>query len=60
MTSEYGAARQLEKIDMLDIAEHVVLNKYDKRAPEDELRDIRKQWTRNHVAFDMPDEEVPV
>ena len=60
MTSEYGAASQLEKIDMLDFADLVVLNKYDKRGAEDALRDIRKQWTRNHVAFDMPDEEVPV
>ena len=44
MTSEYGAASQLEKIDMLDFAELVVLNKYDKRGAEDALRDVRKQW----------------
>ena len=60
MTSEYGAASQLEKIDMLDFADLVVLNKYDKRGAEDALRDIRKQWKRNHVVFDMPDEDVPV
>src|SRR5210317_302291 len=60
MTSEYGAASQLEKIDMLDFADLVVLNKYDKRGAEDALRDIRKQWKRNHLAFDMPDDEVPV
>jgi methylmalonyl-CoA mutase len=60
MTSEYGAASQLEKIDMLDFAELVVLNKYDKRGAEDALRDIRKQWKRNHVAFDTADEDIPV
>ena len=60
MTSEYGAASQLEKIDMLDFADLVVLNKYDKRGAEDALRDIRKQWKRNHVAFRTADEDVPV
>ncbi|ADV27471.1 Methylmalonyl-CoA mutase [Pseudoxanthomonas suwonensis 11-1] len=60
MTSDYGAASQLEKIDMLDFAELVVLNKYDRRGAEDALRDVRKQWKRNRVAFQVPDEEVPV
>ena len=60
MTSDYGAASQLEKIDMLDFADLVVLNKFDKRGAEDALRDIRKQWKRNRLAFDMPDDEVPV
>ncbi len=60
MTSDYGAASQLEKIDMLDFADLVVLNKYDKRGAEDALRDIRKQWKRNHTQFTLPDEEVPV
>jgi methylmalonyl-CoA mutase len=60
MTSEYGAASQLEKIDMLDFADLIILNKYDKRGAEDALRDIRKQWRRNHVAFDVADDEVPV
>ena len=60
MTSEYGAASQLEKIDMLDFADLVVLNKYDKRGAEDALRDIRKQWKRNHKAFDVADEDIPV
>jgi methylmalonyl-CoA mutase len=48
MTSEYGAASQLEKIDMLDFAELIVLNKFEKRGAEDALRDVRKQWRRNH------------
>ena len=60
MTSEYGAASQLEKIDMLDFADLIVLNKYDKRGAEDALRDIRKQWKRNHTAFDTADDDVPV
>jgi isobutyryl-CoA mutase len=60
MTSEYGAASQLEKIDMLDFAELVVLNKFEKRGAEDALRDVRKQWKRNRKAFDTPDERVPV
>ena len=60
MTSDYGAASQLEKIDMLDFADLVVLNKFDKRGAEDALRDIRKQWKRNHTAFDMADDDVPV
>ena len=60
MTSEYGAASQLEKIDMLDFADLIVLNKYDKRGAEDALRDIRKQWKRNHVAFATEDDDIPV
>ncbi|WP_222564223.1 methylmalonyl-CoA mutase family protein [Novilysobacter antarcticus] len=60
MTSDFGAPSQLEKIDMLDFAELVVLNKYDKRGAEDALRDIRKQWKRNRVAFEVKDEDVPV
>jgi methylmalonyl-CoA mutase len=60
MTSEYGAPSQLEKIDMLDFADLIVLNKYDKRGAEDALRDIRKQWKRNHTAFDTADEDIPV
>src|SRR5579883_2626739 len=60
MTSDYGAASQLEKIDMLDFAELIVLNKYDKRGAEDALRDVRKQWKRNRTAFSMKDEDVPV
>ncbi len=60
MTSDYGAASQLEKIDMIDFAELIVLNKYDKRGAEDALRDVRKQWKRNRVAFQVKDEDVPV
>ncbi len=60
MTSDFGAQSQLEKIDMLDFAQLVVLNKYDRRAAEDALRDVRKQWKRNHLAFQMDDEDVPV
>jgi len=60
MTSDYGAASQLEKIDMLDFAELIVLNKYDKRGAEDALRDVRKQWKRNRNAFQTKDEDIPV
>ncbi len=60
MTSEYGAASQLEKIDMLDFADLIVLNKYDKRGAEDALRDVRKQWQRNHVDFRSAPDDIPV
>jgi methylmalonyl-CoA mutase len=60
MTSDYGAPSQLEKIDMIDFAELVVLNKYDRRGSEDALRDVKKQWKRNRLAFQLEDEKVPV
>ena len=61
MTSEYGAASQLEKIDMLDFADFIVLNKSEKRGAEDGLRDVRKQWRRNHPErAQLPDAELPV
>jgi isobutyryl-CoA mutase len=61
MTSEYGAASQLEKIDMLDYADLIVLNKSEKRGTQDSLRDVRKQWRRNHPeAAKLADAEVPV
>lgn len=60
MTPEYGAATQLEKIDMLDFADVVALNKADKRGAEDALRDIKKQYKRNHKIFETPDDELPV
>ncbi len=61
MTSEYGAASQLEKIDMLDYADFIVLNKSEKRGAEDSLRDVRKQWRRNHPErVQLPDAQLPV
>ncbi|CAB4858568.1 unannotated protein [freshwater metagenome] len=60
MTSEFGAASQLEKIDMLDLAQMVVINKFDKRGADDALRDVRKQWRRNHTEFDLDEEAIPV
>jgi methylmalonyl-CoA mutase len=60
MTPDYGAPSQLEKIDMLDFAEVVVLNKSDRRGAEDALRDVRKQWRRNRAAPQTPDADVPV
>ncbi len=60
MTAEYGAATQLEKIDMLDFADVIAINKFDKRGSLDALRDVKKQWRRNHTAFAQTDDEVPV
>ena len=60
MTADYGAPIQLEKIDMLDYAEMIVLNKYDRQGTEDALREVRKQWRRNRVAFDRGEEAIPV
>jgi len=60
MTAEYGAATQLEKIDMLDFADVIAINKFDKRGSLDAQRDVRKQYKRNHELFDTPDEELPV
>ncbi len=61
MTSDYGAASQLEKIDMLDFADMVVLNKFEKRGAEDSLRHVRKQWRRNHPErMQIPENDVPV
>ncbi|MBN9623863.1 MAG: methylmalonyl-CoA mutase, partial [Actinobacteria bacterium] len=60
MTSEFGAASQLEKIDMLDLADIVVINKFDKQGAADALRDVRKQWRRNRAAFELAEDEVPV
>jgi methylmalonyl-CoA mutase len=60
MTSEFGAASQLEKIDMLDLAQIVVINKADRPAAQDALRDVRKQWRRNHASFELADEQLPV
>ena len=60
MTPEYGAATQLEKIDMLDFADVIALNKFDKRGALDALRDVKKQFQRNHKLFDQDSEEMPV
>ena len=60
MTSEFGAASQLEKIDMLDYADIVVVNKFEKRGGEDAVRDVRKQVQRNRTAWDISAEEMPV
>lgn len=60
MTDEYGAPTQLEKIQMLDFADIVVLNKFDRRGAQDALRDIRKQWKRDHKAFNLSDDQLPV
>ncbi len=60
MTSEFGAASQLEKIDMLDYADLVVVNKFEKRGGEDAVRDVRKQVQRNRSAWDKSPEDMPV
>ncbi|RZA14695.1 MAG: methylmalonyl-CoA mutase, partial [Proteobacteria bacterium] len=60
MTSEYGAATQLEKIDMLDFADIIAINKFDKRGSLDALRDVRKQYRRNHMIWDGAEEDLPV
>lgn len=60
MTPEYGAATQLEKIDMLDYADIIAINKFDKRGAKDALRDVKKQYRRNHNVWDVADDDLPV
>jgi methylmalonyl-CoA mutase len=60
MTPEYGAATQLEKIDMLDFADIIALNKFDKRGALDALRDVKKQYQRNHRLFNSETAKMPV
>jgi methylmalonyl-CoA mutase len=59
MTPEYGASSQLEKIEMLGVADAVVLNKFERYGGEDAFRDVRKQLRREHEAFATPEEELP-
>jgi methylmalonyl-CoA mutase len=60
MTPEFGAATQLEKIDMLDFADLVALNKFDKRGALDAIRDVKKQYQRNHNLWDANTDEMPI
>jgi len=60
MTSEFGAPSQLEKINMLDLADLIVINKFEKRGSTDALRDVRKQVKRSRMAFDSEDAALPV
>src|SRR5450432_1025868 len=60
MTPEFGAASQLEKIDMLDFADFVAINKFDRKGAEDALRDVRKQYQRNRELFKEPVDTMPV
>jgi methylmalonyl-CoA mutase len=60
MTPEYGAPSQLEKINMLDYADVICLNKFDKAGALDALHDVRKQYKRNHALWSAKDEELPV
>lgn len=60
MTPEFGAASQLEKIDMLDFADVVAINKFDRKGGEDALRDVSKQVQRNHMAYSSEPAEMPV
>ena len=60
MTPEFGAASQLEKIDMLDFAEVIAINKFERRGAEDALRDVRRQFARNRELFHVPIEDLPI
>lgn len=60
MTPEYGAPTQLEKIDMLDFADVIAVNKADRLGADDAIRDVRKQYKRNHKMFDVQDSDLPV
>jgi isobutyryl-CoA mutase len=60
MTPEFGAASQLEKIDMLDFADFVAINKFDRKGAQDALRDVRKQYQRNHGQFQQAPDSMPV
>ena len=60
MTPEYGAATQLEKINMLDYADLIAINKFDKAGALDALADVRKQYKRNHKLFTAKDDQLPI
>ena len=60
MTPEFGSASQLEKIDMLDFADCVAINKFDRNGADDALRDVRKQFQRNRTAFEKDLATLPV
>lgn len=60
MTSEFGAPSQLEKIDMIDYADIICINKFERKGSEDALRDVKKQFQRSHMLFDEPVENMPV
>ncbi|MFZ7946508.1 fused isobutyryl-CoA mutase/GTPase IcmF [Neobacillus sp. 19] len=60
MTSEFGAPSQLEKIDMLDFADLIVINKFERKGSEDAKRQVQKQYQRNHMLFEQAIEEMPV
>mgnify|MGYP000533685855 CR=1 FL=1 len=60
MTPEYGAASQLEKIDMIDFADLIAINKFDKKGAEDALRDVKKQYQRNHQLWEAKPSDLPV
>ena len=60
MTPEFGAATQLEKIDMLDFADLVAINKFDKRGALDAVRDVKKQYKRNHNLWEAKEDDLPV
>jgi len=60
MTPEFGAASQLEKIDMLDFADFIAINKFDRKGAPDALRDVRKQYQRNHELFHTASDDLPV
>ncbi len=59
MTPEFGAPSQLEKIDMIDLADVIVINKFDRLGAEDALRDVRRQWARSHEAFSTCSRRCP-
>lgn len=60
MTSEFGAPTQLEKIDMIDYADLIVINKFERKGSEDALRQVQKQYQRSHMRFDEPIDHMPV